>query len=491
LQIVNKRLKLYQEHTNSVSLAKLYELLDIQPTPLQDAMIDLFDNKLTDWNELNISASRRFGKTFSTAVLVVRELLIVNSSTMAISKSSKAVGVLFNEILRLLRVLGIKPTKINSNSYFLQVNDSIFRATPYKTVDTLLGNYATLIIADEIGVYNVEEEMGITLLPMRNDAGSYEDTNMFVSKVVRISSPRSIGSDYYYNYIKGLVGRPKDLAVGKVYISPNGICSLNYNIYDSPLVSPQLIESLKQSTEDSVWKTEYMAKFIHMGAASAFSQFNKDTNLFDIKELVNSIGGNLASLGFNIKAVSENSPRLQGFIGIDIGFKDSSSIIIGTVIENRIYVVDSFASPYLTTKEFAVHIQEMITKWQTHELGLDFSEGAIYIDKSAALTSADLNTTYDIPAIPGYNKVREGISLINAGFNTSKVLINEDLVELIDEIETLAFKDTVIGSLNKNQGDPFIRVKGKGHHDRVHAMRYMITSMMMYWGIAVEEIPYD
>ena len=488
MRIVNKRLQVYQEHASKVSLGKLYTLLDIEPTPLQLAMIDLFDNKLISWNELNIAASRRFGKTFSTAILVVRELLIVNSSTMAISKSSKAVGVLFNEILRLLRVLGVKPTKINSNSYTLQVNDSIFRATPYKTVDTLLGNYATLIISDEAGVYNAQEEVGITLLPMRNDAGAYEETDMFVSKVVRISSPRSIGSDFYYNFIQGLEGRPQDLDKGEVFISAKGICSLNYSIYDSPLVTPQLIESLHQSTEEDVWKTEYLAKFIHMGAASAFSQFNKDKNLFDLPGLVRAIGGNIEHLGFNIEAISESSPRLQGFIGLDVGFRDSSAITIGTVIDNRIYILDSFASPYLTTKEFAEQIQSMIGKWQAHELSLDFSEGAIYIDKSAALTSADLAVTYDIAAMPGFNKVREGISLMNTGFNTMKVMVNKDLPEIIDEIETLAFKETVIGSLNKNQGDPFIRVKGN-HHDRVHSMRYMVTSIMMYWGIATEVDP--
>ena len=486
MQITNKRLVDYQRHASSVSLAKLYELLDIEPTPLQKAMIELFDDNIEDWNELNISASRRYGKTFSTAILIVRELLIVNSSTMAISKSSKAVSVLFNEVLRLLRVLGIKPTKINSNSYMIQVNESVFRATPYKTVDTLLGNSATLIVGDEIGTYNVAEEMAITLLPMRNDAGAYTDTNMFVSKVVRISSPRAIGSDYYYDFIKGLEGRPKDLEKGKVYISPKGICSLNYDIYSSPLVTPQLVESLKQSTDEDVWKTEYLAKFIHMGAASAFSQFEQRNNTFNLSKLIKSVGGNIRNLGFNLECLSEGSPRLQGFLGIDVGFRDESSIIVGTVIDNKIYILDTFSSPYLTTKEFAKEIKDMMLKWQLHELALDFTEGAIYIDKSAALTSADLTVTYDIPTIPGYNKVRDGISLINTGFSSHKVFINEDLVELIDEIETLTFKENLVGGLNKNQGDPFIRVKGN-HHDRVHAMRYLVTSLMMYWGIAVEE----
>lgn len=494
LQIINKRLQLYREHANSVSLGKLYEILDMEPTPLQSAMVELFDNRLEDWNELNIAASRRFGKTMSASILAVRELLLVNSSTICISKSSKSVGVLFNEILRLLRVLGIRPTKVNSNNYTLQVNESYFKATPFKTMDTLLGNFATLIIADESGVYAAEEEMAINLLPMRNDAGSYENTGMFVAKTVRISSPRSLGSDFYYVMLKGYEDKPKELGLKDIYISPKGYCSLTYSIYDSPLVSPELIESLKQTTDGDVWKTEYLAKFINMGAASAFDRFNQGDNTFNLEELTKRIGGtSLESLGFNFESMSESSPRLQGFLGIDIGWRDSSSVIVGTVIDNKIYVLDAFASPYLTTKELAGEIQNIITKWSSLPLPLDFSNGAIYIDKTAALTSADLNNTYDIPAMPGYNKVKEGISLINAGFKTKKVYINEALGDLVDEIETLSYKENIVGALSKTSGDPFVRLKGKGHHDRVHAMRYMVTSIMMYWGYATEasELDYE
>lgn len=491
LQIINKLTEDYRFHSNEVSLGKLYELLGMEPTPLQVAMIDLWDNRIEDFSEVNIAASRRYGKTLSAAVLAVRELLIINSSTIVISKSSKSVSVIFNEILRLLRVLGVKPTKINSNNYTLQVNDSHFRATPFKTMSTLLGLKSSLQIYDESGTYSYKEEADLVLKPMLNDYSTYPNTNMMVGKILRISSPRSIGSDMYYTYIDGLNGKPKALAKGDIYINAKGICSLNYDIYSSPLVSPHLIESLKQSTEPDVWKTEYLSLFVHLDAISAFTQFNKEKNLFDLEELTSKIGGtSLASLGFNFTNIEE-APRLQGFIGLDLGFRDSSSIIVGTVIDNNIYILDTFASPYLTTKEFAEEIQKMISKWSTGTLALDFDEGAIYIDKTAAMAAADLNLIYDIPTLPGFNKVRDGISLMNVGFQNNKLRISKDLTELIDEIETLAYKEAVIGGLSKNSGDPFIRIKGKGHHDRVHAMRYMVTSIMKYWGYASEASELD
>ena len=485
MHILNKLSEDYKLHTKNVSLAKLFALLDINPTPMQDGLIDLWDNSLTEFSEVNIAASRRQGKTFSGAILIIRELLIVNSSTMVVSKSAKSVGVLFNEVLRMLRVLGLKPTKVNSNQYSLQLNDSILRCTVHRTMDTLLGNKASLIVLDECGTYSYSDDVNINLLPMRNDYSTYADTNMFVSKVLRISSPREIGSDFYYDWVKGNIKRPSSISKTEVYVAPKGVVSMTFSIYDSPLATPELIEAVKETTEEEKWQTEYLCNFIHMNSISAFSMYNEKSNTFKLPELIKRIGkGSLASLGFHNLESTEGA-RLQGFLGLDVGFRDNSAIVVCTVIDNCIYVLDAYEQAHMTSKEFAEGIQQIIQKWQLGDMPLDFTEGAIYIDKTAAMMSADLNVNYDIPALPGYNKVREGISLMNTGFKTNKLYINEDLTFLTDQITMLAFKEAMITSINKSSGDPFIRVKGH-HFDVVHALRYVVTSMMMYWGIATD-----
>lgn len=479
MQILNKLSEDYKTHTKQIGFGKLFDLLEINPTPMQVGLIDLWDNKLEEFSEVNVAASRRQGKTFTAAILVVRELLIINSSTMVVSKSAKSVAVLFNEILRLLRVLGLKPTKVNSNQYSLQLNDSILRCTVHKTMETLLGNKASLIILDECGTYAYEEAVNINLLPMRNDYSTYEDTAMFVSKVLRISSPREIGSDFYYDYQKGNVGKDSKLPRGAVYISNKGVASMSFSIYDSPLATPQLIESLKLTTDEEVWQTEFLSNFIHMNSISAFSMFNAETNTFNLKELTALIGrGNLATLGFQ-----EATIGFQGFLGLDVGYRDNSAIIVATVLDNKIYILDSFAKSHLTSKEFAEEIQKMINKWSIAGISLDFDEGASYIDPSAALMSADLTNTYDIPVLPGYNKVRDGISLMNTAFKNNDLLINDELTELIDQVSMLAFKESIVGSINTGSTDPFVRVKGH-HFDSVHAMRYLVTSLQQYWGVA-------
>jgi hypothetical protein len=484
MHIKNKLSEDYKLHTREISLNNLYKLLEIEPTPMQLGLITLWDDKLEEFSEVNISASRRQGKTLSGAILAVRELLLVNSSTMVVSKSAKSVGVLFNEILRLLRVLGLKPTKVNSNQYSLQLNDSILRCTVHKTMETLLGNKASLIILDECGTYAYSEDVNINLQPMRNDYGTYKGSNQFVAKILRISSPREIGSDFYYDFIKGLIGKSKKPGGGgDIYISKQGICSLTFSIYDSPLATPELIEALKETTDKETFDTEFLAKFIHMNSISAFNMFNPDVNTFNFKTLSNTVGGStLESLGF----VGDTTSRFKGFLGLDVGYRDNSAIIVATVMDNKIFILDSFAKSYMTSKEFAEEIQKMIDKWTYGKFPLDFGEGANYIDPSAALMGADLSNTYDIPVLPGFNKVRDGISLMNTAFKNRELLINDELTELIDQVSMLAYKEALVGSLNKSAGDPFIRVKGH-HFDSVHAMRYLVASLQQYWGIARDE----
>ncbi len=482
MHIKNPLSEQYKTHAKKVSLGKMFELLDIRPTPLQEHLTTLFDDRIEDWNEANIAASRRQGKTFSAAVVAVLELLKINSSTMVVSKSAKSTSVIFNEILRMLRVLGIKPTKINSNQYSLQLNDSILKCTVYKTMETLLGNKASLIILDECGTYEYTEELDINIMPMRADYSVYEDTNKFVAKVLRISSPREIGSDFYYDFIAGYEGRPKDLHHTDLFITKRGIASMRFSIYDSPLATTQLIESLRASNDEDTWKTEYMAEFIHMNSISAFNMFNPLSNTFNFSKLANKINSTTNYLGFN-GSTSNPPARLKGFLGLDVGYRDNSAVIVGTVIDNDIYILDSFAKSHMTSKEFAEEIQSIIDKWSVGPLPLDFSEGANYIDPSAALMSADLINTYDIPVLPGYNKVRDGISLMNTAFKNKQLYINDELTELVDQIGMLAYKESIVGSINRNSGDPFVRIKGH-HFDSVHAMRYMVTSLQQYWGVA-------
>jgi len=472
LKIINKETDIYRQVREQISLGKLFEKLGVDPTPMQKNLIRDYDERIREWSYINLVASRRSGKTFTVSIIAVYELLIPHSSVILVSKSSKSLTANFNEIVKNLRLLGIKPDKINSNTYSLTVGQSYLRCSVHTQTENLLGARAGgSIILDECGVYNYSEWFDQSIGPMRIDYGTYEDTKQFVSKVIKVSSPRTIGSDFHKDYLKGLppIMERHLHERNDGYISPDGYISYNYNIYDSPLVNEDIINAIIKTTEPDIWRTEYLGEFIHASATNVFPRFNKETHLYDQADLFKKL---------------DRSTTFQGFIGVDIGLVDSTAFVVGTIIENKLFILDTFHSNLMTTDEIAKNLSSMIDKWENHDdITLDFSDGAIYIDPSAALTRFDLANDYDIENLPAFNKIKTGVDDINKLFKDNLIYIPFDSNTLIEQLETLAFKETVASQLSAtSSGDPFVRVKGH-HYDVAHAFRYLVASLKRFWNL--------
>lgn len=471
--IQNRETFEYREASNLLSLAKMFNVLNVTPTPMQLKLIDDFDNRPMYWSEINVAASRRQGKTFTVSVIAAMEILKPYSSVIIVSKSSKSVSANFNEILKNLRLLGIKPDKLNSNTYSITIGNSHLRCSTYKTVEDLLGMRASLIILDECGVYDYREFLDQVLSPMRIDYGSYQETSQFVSKILRISSPRAIGSDFHRDFEKGLPSiMERHLHERNSGYINKGCISYQYSIYDSPLVTPDIIEAIRSSNEEDVWRTEYLAEFIHNSNTSVFPQFNKTRHLYNLQDFLD-----------KMETVSRGT-TYKGFIGVDIGLIDSTALVVGTVIENRLYVLESFNSNLMTTDGIAENIKRLKIKWSNHsQLRLDFDDGATYVDPSAALTRFDLANTHDVENLPAFNKIKEGINDINVLFRDNLIYIPEAEGELIEQLELLSYKESAVHSLSAStSGDPFIRIKGH-HFDIAHAFRYLTASLKRFWNL--------
>ena len=471
--IQNKETAQYKEASDILSLEKMFGVLNIEPTPMQKKLIYDFDDRRMYWSEINVAASRRQGKTFTVSVIASMEILKPYSSVIIVSKSSKSVSANFNEILKNLKMLGIKPDKLNSNTYSITIGNSHLRCSTYKTVDDLLGMRASLIILDECGVYEYKEFLDQVLSPMRIDYGSYHETSQFVSKILRISSPRTIGSDFHRDFEKGLAPlMERHLHERNDGHINNGIISYQYSIYDSPLVTPDIIEAIKSSTEEIVWRTEYLSEFIHDSNTSVFPQFSKVKHLYKLDEFLN-----------KMETISKGV-TYQGFIGVDIGLIDSTAFVIGTILENRLYILETFNSNLMTTDSIARELKRIKEKWSTHpQLKLDFDDGATYIDPSAALTRFDLANDYDIENLAAFNKIKEGINDINILFRDNLIYIPESEGEFISQLELLSYKESAVHSLSATtSGDPFVRVKGH-HFDIAHAFRYLTASVKRFWNL--------
>ena len=471
-QISGKDKEEYREMAKMLSLSKLFDALGIVKTPMQERVSELFDTKLSLWNQLNLVASRRSGKTFTAAVIITRELLIPNSSTVCVSKSAKALGNLFKDLLKNLRTLGIKTDKINSQQYFIQVGDSVFRGGMISATEGLLSSRASLLVLDEAGVYAYREQLSQELSPMRLDFGAYPETGMFVAKILLVSSPRFIGSDFYEDAEEGLppINKRHLHERNDLSISKSGQVTLNYNIYDSPLLTDQMRLAIEQSeTNKLVFKTEYLAQFVPFSASNVF--IFKEENIYDFNKFMDDMQKN--------KELGLMTGELPLFIGLDIGYKDNSAITVSTVIENVMYVVDVFDKGMMTVEDMATTLGALIYKWENHPiLPLSLYHGTIHSDPAALQTNQSLILDYEIPIQNGYNKIKEGVDHINLLFNHNMLRIPHNQPRLIQQLTLIAYSESSMHSINANKSDPFVKApKGVGHWDILSAFRYSVVTV--------------
>lgn len=474
--IVGKDKEQYKEIASMVSLSKLFTAMGIEQTPMQVNISKLFDEQLSEWNQLTLVASRRSGKTFTAAAIIVRELLIPNSSTVCVSRSAKSMSNLFKEILKNLRTLGVKTDKINSQQYYIEVNGSVYRGGMISATEGLLSSRASLIVFDECGIYDYADVKSREIEPMRTDFGLYEDTKRFVAKIVMVSSPRFIGSDFYNDYQDGLppITERHKHEENDLYISDKGFVSLHYSIYNSPLVTPAMIETIRAAEkDDNVFKTEYAAEFVTFSASNVY--LFTDDDIYDIDLLFS-----------RLKAAGHlMTEPLPLFIGLDIGYKDNTAIVVSTVVENVFYVVDCYDSGLMTHEDIARTLKELIVKWENHEaLPLSLYHGTIHSDPSAVMTNHSLILDHDIPIQPGYNRIKIGVDTINNLFRHGLLKIPHNQPRLIEQLKLLAYSESSMHSINANKLDPFIKApKGLGHWDLVQAFRYSVVTVSRQFGI--------
>ena len=91
--VINEEIELYQKMSKKIKLKKVWELLNAVPHSGQVGIIEAFDNDPTK-NSYVVTLGRRSGKSFSTGLVVIRELLIPFSNTILLTPSYRTSYVL-------------------------------------------------------------------------------------------------------------------------------------------------------------------------------------------------------------------------------------------------------------------------------------------------------------------------------------------------------------------------------------------------------------
>jgi hypothetical protein len=432
--VVNDEIKTYQEISQKVKLSKVWDLLKATPHSGQRPIVDTFDND-DSINCYVVILGRRSGKSFSTAVIVLRELLIPHSNTILLSPSYKNSNIMFSEVLKHVMKLKLPVKAINKNQFTIELdNGAKFSSVTQTNYESALGSRLSLLVVDESasvqGLKSIYEEI---LGPMLLDYSTKPNGTLY-AKVVMIGTPKGKGSELHSFYLKELTARN-----WKSFHSPS-TCN--------PLLPAAYLAQQKELLPENVYRQELLAEWLDQGQG-VFFEFNQQVNLYDPEEI---------TFGDDAFYVTAH----------DFGFTDNTAMVLVYITRRgEYYVHDAYQANAKPTKEHVDNFKKLERR----------SKGtceARYYDPSAVQLAMDIRTQYNYDMDKANNKVAPGLACINTlmavqGYDKKpKLFINKKLTELIRQIQSVTYKDS------KSTSDPFNKDTETSHWDLLAALRYAV-----------------
>lgn len=434
--MINEEIGLYQKISQKVKLRKVWNLLKMTPHAGQEpVVVDFDENPLV--NCYVVVLGRRSGKSASTSLIVLRELLIPNSNTILLSPSYKNSSIMFLEVLKHVQALKLPVKQLNKNQFTIELeNGAKFTSVTQTNYESALGSRLSLLVVDETqSIPNIKDIYEEILGPMQLDFGTNENGTLY-AKSVFLGTPRGVGTAFHALFLKELTH-----SNWKSYNNPS---------YCNPLLPKAFLDQQKEILPDHVYRQEIMAEWLSKGSGVFFA-YDPDTNLYDPEELI-----------FDITSTY--------IIGLDWGFGDSTAaILIYTDRSGCYYVHGTYQQAARPTKE---HVKSFRGLEDSNHGQLEERFG----DPSNPQMMLDLRTQYDYEVQKANNRVAPGIACINdlmapQGMDKKpKLYINKNLGELIRQIRSVTYKDA------KNSVDPFEKDPEGTHWDLLAALRYAIYS---------------
>jgi hypothetical protein len=434
--VVNKEIQLYQDVSKKLKLRKVWDLVKMTPHSGQEPIVTCFDTEEMV-NNFVATLGRRSGKSASTAITALRELLIPFSNTILLTPSYRNSKILFDEVHKYVLQLNLPVKSINKNQFIIELeNGAKFGSFTESNIESALGSRLSLLIVDESqSIKGLMEMLNQHLFPMMLDYG-VRDNGTLYAKAVFLGTPRGVGTEFHNLFLKELSD--------KHWRSFNSPSTCN------PLLPRVYIEEQKNVLPDHIYRQEILAEWITTGSGVFFA-FDDEHNLYDPKVLT----------------FDKESSYV---VGLDFGYSDSTAAILVYVDKTgNYYVHDYYQKNMLPT---AKHV-ENFRKLEERNKG---KRNDRFGDPSAAQTILDLRTDHNYDIQKASNKVDASIALINEllapqGYNKKpKLYINSDLKELIRQIRLITFKDNV----SKRSSDPFNKDPEGTHWDLIAALRYAI-----------------
>jgi hypothetical protein len=329
--------------------------------------------------------SRRVGKTFAANWIANILSLEPNKHILIISPNYSLSKISWEIQIDLFRRFEIKPLKKNEKDRVIVLeNNSTIRMTSANQVDNAIGRSYDLILMDEAAIDNkLGTAFSTQLRPTLDKINS---------KVIFISTPR--GSNYFKEfYERGFSDEYPEWV------------SLWCNYRANPRANPKDIEQARRSMSKAEFMQEYEASFsIVEGQIFEYD----DDNIIDFDK------------DYRGKIDVE---MVVG--GIDTGFKDYTTMVVGYFTEDKVFIVDEYKKNKLTTDKHAENFHYIS---DVHDIDI------IYIDGANAQFKEDLAQVYQLPTVLSKKDVLPSINYVQTLLENKKILIDKDCKELLDSM---------------------------------------------------------
>lgn len=435
----NAEIDLYRQATDKIDLKTVAQLLKFTPHAGQQPVFYVFDRQRSIINNLVMVLGRRTGKSISTSVIGVRELLIPYSSTILLTPTFNNAKIIFNEVLKHVNKLKLAIKSINKGAFRFELeNGARFSANSEANIESALGTYNSLIIVDESQSFeNLEAIMNQMLVPTLLDYGT-RPSGILYGRQVYLGTPRG-----EHNILFNLYSKQDEFPNWKSFNAPSTT---------NPILPKEYFEQMRQELGDMLYRQEILAEFIGSGK-NVFWAWDPLINTYNDGDV----------------HFSKTTPVIAG---IDVGASDSTALLLIYRFPNGEYYVDqAYIKNRTSTSQ---HIQNYLE----HENLMLSSPELRYMDPSAAQLIIDYSTDYDYICVPANNAVQDSLKYINqlltptGANNRPKLFINSRLQELIRQIARIQYKDQV----TKTSKDIFTKDPKGTHWDFIAALRYALYS---------------
>ena len=386
----------------------------------------------------NYIRTHNTGKSASTSVIAVKELLVPFSSTILLTPTFNNAKIIFNETLKHVQTLKLEIKSINKGSFRFELkNGARFSANSASNIESALGTANSLLLcAESQSIPNLEEIMNQMLVPTLLDYGT-RPSGILYGRQIYLGTPRGTENQLYDLFCK-----QDDFKNWKSFSAPS---------HSNPILPKSYFEQMRMELGEMLYNQEILAHFV-----------GSDDNVFYA----------LSEANLYKDGDVKFSRYTDIIVGIDVGFRDSTAgVFICRDPRGNYYVEQAYSE---NMKATSVHVANLKALEEQVTGTIDLR----YMDPAAAQLIYDYIHDYDYHVVSGKNAVQESIKYINqlltptGANNKPRLFINERLVELLRQLKRVRWKDTA----NKTAKEPFNKDPKGTHWDLIAALRYALYS---------------